>query len=419
MVPSVTRHNAPRPSSVGHFRLADQSRLDPEQYSEFLLSSEEVGDMLKTYQKRRRKEKLTYLTLKLFPAIWCFDNRFFSAFLPFSSAFLPFSITRLTPSFERDRIRWLDRASWQSLLRVTEGKFKWVRRAGALAPPAILAFSYSLEAASGLGMRFHLRFHLPISIIITIIFYSILYLLLRACPRAIRANISNQKSTWLPVSKIDSIKSFVADTLKKEIVTIRLTARDLPHLNHALEEEVLTDHFATTGKPWPYEGLDQRAMNLVRELGTAAAKARGGIAYERRNERRRLGKWEVSKDVAERVYLAGERGPILYMAQIDPLSTEVDIQGFREDTDLSIEFTRLGRNFYLVDPDRRVEYFVNGYDLFVDERSADTVLEVVSRNESCKKPGFRVAAWFLLFLIFVISVYQLWQAFQRVSDFLT
>jgi hypothetical protein len=60
-----------------------------------------------------------------------------------------------------------------------------------------------------------------------------------------------------------------------------------------------------------------------------------------------------------------------------------------------------------------------GYEGFVDERSAVAVLNIVSRNESCKKPGFRVAAWFLVFLTFsvslVLSGYQLWQAAQRIS----
>jgi hypothetical protein len=107
----------------------------------------------------------------------------------------------------------------------------------------------------------------------------------------------------------------------------------------------------------------------------------------------------------------------LYGAQIDVL--QEDIQGFNKDTDLSIEYHRLGRNFRLVDPDRRVEYFVEGYEDFVDDRSADTVLEIVSRNESCERPGVRVAAWVLVFLLFVLGVYQLWQAAQRISAVLT
>jgi hypothetical protein len=100
----------------------------------------------------------------------------------------------------------------------------------------------------------------------------------------------------------------------------------------------------------------------------ATAKARGGIAYERRNERGPLREWEVSEDVAGQVCLRAERGPILYMAQTDTLLAEHDIQGFKKGTDLSTEFSRLGRNSYLVNPDHRVEYFVDGYDLFVDER---------------------------------------------------
>jgi hypothetical protein len=132
----------------------------------------------------------------------------------------------------------------------------------------------------------------------------------------------------------------------------------LPNLNHALEEKALADQFATTGKPWPYEGLDETAMNLVRELGMAAAKARGGVAYERLNERGRSREWEVSERLAESVCLRAERGPILYMAQINSSLAEVDIQGFRKDTDLSIEFSRLGRNFSLVDPDYRVVYLL-------------------------------------------------------------
>ena len=63
-----------------------------------------------------------------------------------------------------------------------------------------------------------------------------------------------------------------------------------------------------------------------------------------------------------------------------------------------------GQNFYFVNPDHRIEYFVDGYDLFVDERSADVVLEIVSRNESCKKPARRLVAWFLVFLTFSVSL---------------
>jgi len=305
------------------------------------------------------------------------------------------------------------------LLRVTEGKFTWLP----LAPLALLAFSYVLEAASRLGIRFDLKWNIVLMGINFILLF-ILYLWLRAfCPPAVRANISNQNKKWRPVSKIDTIELFLANTLQREIVTIPLTEADLPNLNHALEEEVLAHHFATTGKPWPYEGLDETAIKLVRELGMAAAKARGGIAYERRNERGRLREWEVSERVAEYVILRAERGPILYMAQIDTLLAQHDIQGFKKDTDLSIEFSRLGRNFYLVNPDRRVEHFVDGYDLFVDERSADAVLEIVSRNESCRRRGLRIAAWFLVFLTFaltlVLGTYQLWQAAQRISALFT
>src|SRR5262249_14437102 len=150
--------------------------------------------------------------------------------------------------------------------------------------------------------------------------------------------------------------------LQQELITIPLTQADLPNLKHALEEKVLAHHFATTGKPWPYEGLDETAMRLVRELGMAAAKARGGKAYERLNERGRLREWEVCERVAEYVVLRAERGPILYGAQIDPLLAEVDIQDLNKDTDLAIEFHRLGRNFGSVYPHFRVEYFIGGYD---------------------------------------------------------
>ena len=95
---------------------------------------------------------------------------------------------------------------------------------------------------------------------------------------------------------------------------------------------------------------------------------------------------------------------------------EVEIEGFKADADLSVAFSRLGTNFY---PDRRVEYLVDGYNLFVDERSADTVLDIVSRNESCKKRWFRLAAWLLVFLILVLNIYQGWQALQRMIAVLT
>src|SRR5258708_4723618 len=54
------------------------------------------------------------------------------------------------------RTRWLDRSTWQSLLRVTESKFEWLP----FAFPAILAFSYALEAASRLGMRLDLKWNI-------------------------------------------------------------------------------------------------------------------------------------------------------------------------------------------------------------------------------------------------------------------
>ena len=395
--------------------MEDQSRPDPEEYSKFLLSDDQIVEMRRAYQKRIKKETLIYLTLKFFPAIWCFENRFFED-IPQLPRF-GFSL----PRFKRDRTRWLDRSSWQSLLRVTDGKFKWLP----WAPLAILVSSYLLEAASRLSIRFDLKwkFDLKWNIVLmvtNIILLFILYLWLRAfCPPAVRANIATQNKKWRPVSKIDTITLFLANTLQQEIVTIPLTEADLPNLNHALEEEVLADHFATTGKPWPYEGLDETAIKLVRELGMAAAKARGGIAYEHRNERGRLGEWEVSERVAEYVTLRAERGPILYSAQIDTLLAEHDIQDFKKGTDISVEFSRLGRNFYLVNPDHRIEYFVDGYDLFVDERSADLVLEIVSRNESCKRRGLRMAARFLVFSTFALSLilgtYQLWQAAQRIS----
>jgi hypothetical protein len=74
------------------------------------------------------------------------------------------------------------------LLRVTEGKFKWLP----LAPPAILVFSYVLEAASRLGMRFELKWNIVL-MGINIILLFILYLwLLAFCPAAVRANIATQ-----------------------------------------------------------------------------------------------------------------------------------------------------------------------------------------------------------------------------------
>jgi hypothetical protein len=393
--------------------MEDQSRPDPEEYSKFLRSDDQIVEMRRAYQKRIRKETRIYLTLKFFPAIWCFENRFFED-IPQLPRF-GFSL----PRFKRDCTRWLDRSSWQSLLRVTEGKFKWLP----FAPPIILAFSYVLEAASRLGIRFDLKWNIVL-MGINIILLCILSLWLRTfCPAAVRANIASQNKKWRPLSKIDTIKRFLANTLQQELITIPLTEADLPNLNHALEENVLTHHFATTGKPWPYEGLDEPAMRVVRELGMAAVKARGGKAYERLIERRRLGEWELSERVAEYVVFRAERGPILYKAQINPLLAEVEIQGLKKDTDLAIEFSRLGRNFGLVNPDFRVEYFVDGYALFVDERSADAVLEVVSRNESCKRRGLRIAAWFLVFLTFALSlvlgIYQLWQALQRISTLLT
>jgi hypothetical protein len=59
-------------------------------------------------------------------------------------------------------------------------------------------------------------------------------------------------------------------------------------------------------------------MNLVRDLGMAAAKARGGIAYERLEKRSRLGEWELSEDAAERVAFSVERSPIFYMLKSIP-----------------------------------------------------------------------------------------------------
>lgn len=374
--------------------MEDQSRI----YQQH--AADDVREMLRDYQNKRRKEKRFVLIFTLFPALWSLKDRFFYRLFLVS---LPFPTTK----FDRDRARWLELASWQSLLKVTESRYKWF----SFAFPISLASSYVLPAASRLGI------HVAGSIILNILAYLFLYLLLWACPRAIRANLANLAvpSTWRPASKIDTIKGFLADTLRKEIVTRRLTAGDLPNLNHALEEEALAHEIARTGKPWLYVGLDQTAMNLVREVGMAAAKARGGIAYEHLIDRK-VGKWKKSEDVAKRVYLRGERGPILYRALIDPLSVEVEIEAFKKDADLSIAFSRLGRNFY---PDRRVEYLIDGYDLFVDERSADTVLNIVARNESCKKPWFRLAAWLLVFLILVLNIYQGWQALQRIIAVLT
>src|SRR5262249_24871560 len=165
---------------------------DPEEDSKFLLSDDQIVEMRRAYQKRIRKETLIYLTLKFFPAIWCFENRFFED-IPQLPQF-EFS----QPRFERDRTRWLDRSSWQSRLRVTEGKFKWLP----LAPLAILVFSYALEAASRLGIRFDLKWNIVL-MVINIILLFILYLWLRVfCPPAVRANIATQNKKWRPVSKI-------------------------------------------------------------------------------------------------------------------------------------------------------------------------------------------------------------------------
>jgi hypothetical protein len=40
---------------------------------------------------------------------------------------------------------------------------------------------------------------------------------------------------------------------------------------------------SSTGKPWPYQGLNQDGMRFIRELGIAAAKAREGRPYESLN----------------------------------------------------------------------------------------------------------------------------------------
>ena len=90
----------------------------------------------------------------------------------------------------------------------------------------------------------------------------------RTDPRRVSGSEHFMNLSWLE-------RDILANTLRKEIVTIRLTAGDLPNLNDALEEEALAHEIARTGKPWLYVGLDQTAMNLVREVRMAAAKAAG------------------------------------------------------------------------------------------------------------------------------------------------
>jgi len=63
----------------------DQSRPDPEQYSDFYVSADEIVRRQRAYQNQIRKETLIYLTLKFFPVIWSFEHRFFDEVPRFST----------------------------------------------------------------------------------------------------------------------------------------------------------------------------------------------------------------------------------------------------------------------------------------------------------------------------------------------
>jgi hypothetical protein len=296
----------------------------------------------------------------------------------------------------------MERSSWQNI-SIWYSRFAYFQCALSL----LVLVSWLIKDSQKIGIVVN-----PPKSIIWLLLACAAYLLLRLlflarCPAAIQAQIVERKRKSYMVSKRDMIRKWLHDSLCSEVQAVDLTLSDVEKITHELEREVLQPLLSTSHKRWRYEGLNQNALRYIREIGAAVAAAREGKFYQNFDQNTHW--WVHENDTNVPYVVSAETAPILYTCHVYSQNSFASIEGFRDDVDLAIQFTKHGRNFEPPDPDDRVEYFIEGLDDLVTEKTSDTILDVVAQHESCRRVWSRVMGWLLIGTILLYT----WVTFIR------